>query len=164
MFDVVKDICLTIEYSYELPDNCGGFLERSNEPRVIFINANHPQFEQTFTIAHEVAHYLIHHNRPPRKHSFWYIDRQWRSARLDKASRTMRRMFSRIVNSEFEADLWAFCLLWELGDIETLKAHWHHHPKHRLWIFIACVTATYHALPKLPFLWLKILFHVEITP
>jgi hypothetical protein len=164
VFDIAKDLGLTVEYSRELPDNCAGLLEKSDEPRFIFVNANHPAFEQHFTIAHEIAHYLIHHNRPPRKYSNWFLDHQWRSTRLIQGSRFVRRMTSRTVNPELEADFWAICLFCKLGDIQTLKGYWHHHPERRFWICIALVSSAFNDLPHLPFLWLKILFRIDITP
>ena len=56
VYDIAKDFGLKVECVHDLPDNCGGFLEPSFEPRFIAVNARRPQSEQVVTIAHELGH------------------------------------------------------------------------------------------------------------
>ncbi len=55
---------LHIEYVNDLSDKVAGFLKPEPDPGYIVINANKPHCDQVFTIAHELAHYLVHEGRP----------------------------------------------------------------------------------------------------
>ncbi len=129
IFEVAKDLKLAVEYSHDLPASVHGFLHQSDEPRFILVNANDPEFEQRFTIAHEIGHYFIHHNRPPRTFFDSLLGREWQSRRLREVCQYLRHEFAAILNPEWQADLYATGLLIQLGDIQSLKAYLTYHPE-----------------------------------
>lgn len=122
---------LHIEYVAELPDNVCGFLEPGPDPRYVFINARKPHSDQAFTIAHELAHYVLHFDRPPRNIQPWYLNIQWKSERMSKFSQKINRSVRRGCGREFQADLWAFLLLWRIGAADDLIAIAEIYPKKR---------------------------------
>jgi hypothetical protein len=155
VFDIAKDLGLAIEYSADLPPSVNGSLDPSEEPRFILVNANQPDFEQRFTIAHEIAHYLMHHNRPRRRYPHWFTDRKWNFKPLREISQRTRRAKSMIFTREWEADRWAVGLLVQLGDMKTLRAYLNRHPEKTKWSVIITGTIALHALPRLPAIFLK---------
>ena len=44
----------------DLGEECSGMLVRDEESAVIGVNANHHEHRKRFTIAHEIAHYMLH--------------------------------------------------------------------------------------------------------
>lgn len=44
----------------DLGEDCSGMLVREGESAVIGVNANHHEHRKRFTIAHEIAHYMLH--------------------------------------------------------------------------------------------------------
>ena len=127
VFDMAKDLGLAIEYSHDLPLNVRGLLDQRQEPLFILVNANDPEFEQRFTIAHELGHYFIHHNRPRRKHLSFLLDREWESHHMREICRYTRAQLAEIFSVEWEADLWGLGLLIQIGDVRTLKQYLNEH-------------------------------------
>jgi hypothetical protein len=138
------------EYDCPVPGVCG-FLDPSPEPKYIFVNANLPKYEQDFTIAHELGHFLRHRRRLAKKFSFWFCERQWKSPNLQRLSALMRRGVPIICNQELEADIYAFCLLLYVGQAETIIQHLEHHPKRAGWFYALVVPVSFFvALVRLP--------------
>ena len=48
----------------EFPDEVSGALYRGRERSVIAVNAGHVATRQRFTIAHELGHFMLHHDSP----------------------------------------------------------------------------------------------------
>jgi regulator of sirC expression with transglutaminase-like and TPR domain len=143
VFDIARHLGLAIEYSADLPGQFYGQLEQRDEPRYILINSNQPEFEQHFTIAHELAHYVLHHNRPRRKISNWFLNRQWKIKRLDKACRVTKRFLPVMFHREWEADIWAMLLLLQISARDDLTKYIEHHPEKTGWFLIAAVISCY---------------------
>ena len=120
---------LQIEYRDDLPPDNAGFLDHNDEPQYIAVNSNLPHCEQAFTIAHELGHYVKHHNRPRRRYFPGVLDREYQSKRVAQvASHTHRFVYFKF-NKEWEADLYAFLLLINLGVAKDLTAYLERHPK-----------------------------------
>ena len=45
------------------PDDMSGAIGRDDKGYFIIVNKNHPEVRQRFTIAHEIAHYILHRNQ-----------------------------------------------------------------------------------------------------
>lgn len=63
IFDIVEKEGLEIQ-AMEMPpalENVAGFLEP--DKKMIYINVNDPPNRQTFTVAHELGHYILAHNK-----------------------------------------------------------------------------------------------------
>lgn len=158
VYDVAKDLCLAIKPVDDLPDGCAGFLEPGPEPTFIAINAKHSSDEQIFTIAHELGHYFLHPGHKTRFQSHWLTNLQWRSF-----GRKLRRTIPKVFSREDEADMWAMGLLMATGAITEL---WHHvksHPKQKKLFYLILVGFAITTRRQLPFLWLKVLFKIEVT-
>lgn len=51
---------LNVVYSAVLPDDVSGKIERKGDGYLVTVNARHPKRRQRFTLAHEIAHYVLH--------------------------------------------------------------------------------------------------------
>ena len=110
--------------------------------RRILINARKPRYEHTFTILHEIAHYVLHVLKKNLLPMPWYLKRRWESARLAKIVKLLRRyvrfIFSTGSSKEKQADLWAFMAFILVakcaGTSSELRAFIDHHPE-KSWIF-----------------------------
>jgi|CXWL01.1.fsa_nt_gi hypothetical protein len=155
LFDIAQYFGLDIEYSSDLPAGVHGCLEPGEDPRFILINPNQPAFEQQFTIAHELAHLVLHHNSRRQHHHHWILTRKWRWSLLARFCRGIRLSKVVIINRECQADIWALCLLIHLGDVSTLNIYLGRHPKKKIWYSLALLVCVYKAIPKLFQIWLK---------
>ena len=45
------------------PDNISGAIGKDDRGYFIIINSNHPEVRQRFTLAHEIAHYVLHRDQ-----------------------------------------------------------------------------------------------------
>jgi IrrE N-terminal-like domain len=131
---------LQIEYISDLPDNVSGFLQPGLNPRYIFVNANKPRCDQTLTIAHELAHYVIHFNRTAPNFIPWYLDYPWKSKDMIESSRETKEFLLQHFDLEWQADFWAFILLWQIGATDDLVAITELYPK-KNWMFWYSATA-----------------------
>lgn len=61
MFDILKKEGLTVEYTDSFATVLSGFLDAKK--KVIFVNKNNTLEQQKFTIAHELGHYMLGHQR-----------------------------------------------------------------------------------------------------
>lgn len=60
MFSLARELGLEV-YRCEFPDNISGCIEREEDSSyVIFTNEDHHINRRRFTVAHEIAHYLLH--------------------------------------------------------------------------------------------------------
>jgi hypothetical protein len=120
---------LKIEYRDDLPPSNAGFLDPRDEPQYIAVNSKLPNCEQTFTIAHELGHYVKHHNQPRHRYFPELLDREYQSKTFAfVASRTRRFIYFKF-NQEWEADLYAFLLLINIGAGRDLSAYVERHPQ-----------------------------------
>lgn len=147
LFDIAAHNGLQIEYATDLPATFQGCIPPGDDPRFILVNANQPIFEQRFTIAHEIAHYLLHHNRARRNYSNWYLRCRWNFWPLRLHQRCVRRWIFRHITEEFEADTWALSLLMHIGDKDTLEAYLKHHPEKIAYTTVLYFFAFVRALP-----------------
>jgi IrrE N-terminal-like domain len=140
---------LQIEYRDDLPANNAGYLDPHDEPQYIALNRNLPHCEQAFTIAHELGHYLRHHNQPRRRFFPGVLDREYQSERIaDLACRTRRTLYL-IFTKEWEADLYAFCLLFNIGAGDDLKAYLERHPEKMRMGIVAFAICFFKAIPRI---------------
>lgn len=59
---LAKALSLRVEYKV-LSDDISGMLEKKNEKWVVVVNSLHHKNRQRFTIAHEIAHFLLHRDK-----------------------------------------------------------------------------------------------------
>lgn len=58
---IAKSFGLEVYKNFEFPDTLSGLIKREDDDSFsCHINGNHPITRQRFTIAHELAHYLLH--------------------------------------------------------------------------------------------------------
>jgi hypothetical protein len=120
---------LKIEYRDDLPPSNAGFLDPCDEPQYIAVNSLLPNCEQAFTIAHELGHYVKHHNQPRHRHFPEVFDREYQSKKIAFVASRIRRFIYFKFNREWEADLYAFLLLINIGAAKDLSAYVERHPR-----------------------------------
>jgi hypothetical protein len=128
---------LQIEYRDDLPPDNAGFLPPDDEPQYIAVNSNLPHYEQKFTIAHELGHYL---NRHKRQHRIFFpalFDREYQSKLVSFLVSLIRRVVYLTFTEELEADIYAFFLLMVLGAFDDLEAYMKRHPIKTASVFFA---------------------------
>jgi len=80
---------------------------------LILINAHKPRCEHVYTLLHEIAHFLLHFKRQPKKRHPRFFDIHWKAERLANLCSLVRRylrfIFNKESGKEWEADLWAMC-------------------------------------------------------
>lgn len=107
---IAKSKNAKVQYE-QFDDGVSGALYRSDSIVVIGVNKNHPRNRQRFTLAHEVAHLLLHKEELFVDHHYVGVPS------TDAASATMRRLFrdtasSQAINpNEIEANRFAAALL-----------------------------------------------------
>ncbi len=119
---------LKVEY-VDLPDNVSAFLQPGPDPRYIFVSSRKTRSDNAFSIAHELGHYVMHHERPPRDIRPRYLKIQWTSKLMSKLSRLLSRWVRRKFDAEWEADLWAFLFLFYIGATDDVFAFIESYPK-----------------------------------
>jgi hypothetical protein len=139
---------LKIEYASNLSPKVAGLLVPIESPHTILVNANHSKSDHVFTILHEIGHYILHVERSHRVRLPWYLRRQWQSKRTIRFSRSLRRIQSRIMNPEMQADAWAFCALLQFGAIDDAKAICTRYPE-KTWMFLLAVAGSIYNRIKL---------------
>jgi hypothetical protein len=141
---------LQIEYRDDLPPDNAGFLDPSAEPQYIAINRNLPHCEQAFTIAHELGHYVNHHNRPPRRYFPAILDRQYKSKRIHYVVSHTSRFLHYKYGKEWQADLYAFVLLITIGAAKDLTEYLERHPAQWKWACLALLVIFVKGFPRMP--------------
>jgi hypothetical protein len=140
---------LQIEYRDDLPANNAGYLDPAEEPQYIAVNRNLPHCEHAFTVAHELGHYVLHVGRKPRNFLPGYLNFAWQSKPLAGSARTTERWLRRYFNQEWQADLYAFCLMFNLGEANDLKAFVERHPG-KMWLYFLATTICFvKAIPRI---------------
>jgi len=117
---------LRIKYVSDLPPTVHGFLDPSKASRTIVVNANKSKSDHVFTILHEIAHFILHFERSHRMRLPWYLTRKWKSERMIQFSKELMQVVLRKLNVEHQADIWAFCALFQIGatdDAQAIVAH-----------------------------------------
>jgi hypothetical protein len=147
IYDMPGYFGLKIEYRDDLPATNAGYLDPADEPQYIAINRNLPCCEQAFTIGHEICHFLKHHNVSRRNFNSRLLNSQWKSRRAKTYVRYLRYFTNKLLPIEFEADMYAVSLLFELGAVDDLKDYLQLHPE-KTWLALYVVT---HRLVRLPF-------------
>ena len=139
IFERLEYFGLTTEYADGLPANVCGCLDPHEDPRFIMINRNLPRSEQSFTIAHELAHYTLHHRRcrfPITTLCIMLLSRmskfQWAKQLANRLRRFVRAFF------EIEANLSAICILISCDAMDDLRDYLKHHPEKKLLFLFAC--------------------------
>jgi hypothetical protein len=140
---------LKIEYRDDLPDNNAGFLDPDDEPQYIAINRNLPHCEQAFTIAHELGHYVKHHNRPPLKYFPCILDRQYKSKRVNYVASHTNRFVHYKYGKEWQADLYALVFLITIGATKDLTEYLERHPHQRKWFFLSLLVIIVKDFPRI---------------
>src|ERR1700722_6232149 len=104
----LADHCqLAIEYVDDLPLEVPGYLDPSPIPRFIAIDRRLSRNEQVFTIAHEIAHFVLHHGKPRRNYYPFILERHPDNQFLAQVLALMRRYIKLHTHRDWEADLWA---------------------------------------------------------
>ncbi|HTQ51006.1 MAG TPA: ImmA/IrrE family metallo-endopeptidase [Candidatus Acidoferrales bacterium] len=132
---------LEIKYVNDLPDNVPGILQAGAESGHIIVNARKSRSDQAFTIAHELAHYVMHLDRPPLYLVPRYLDHPWKPKFMTDSTQETKDFLHRKFGPEFQADLWAFILLWQIRAFHDLIAIPKLYPrlKWMLWYSLAAV-------------------------
>ena len=61
IYGLCKRIGVPTERREDMPHSLSGFIYKKSEDELkIYYNGNHPETRQRFTVAHELAHYLLH--------------------------------------------------------------------------------------------------------
>jgi oligoendopeptidase F len=132
---------------YFPPDVHGKLLP--GEKRIL-INAHKPRYEHSFTLLHEIGHYVRHVLIPRRKYHPRILDINWKINFLAEfasyARRSIRFIYNKQSSKEREADLWAMCAFVHLskhfGCRAELTAFLERHPeKFGLYLLTASATA-----------------------
>lgn len=63
LLDLANDLGLEIYETNDLPNHQSGSLFHENGKFKIFVNAKHPLTRKRFTVAHEIAHYVLHKDK-----------------------------------------------------------------------------------------------------
>ena len=63
MVDIAKELNVKIYHTSGLKDGESGLIRKEGDAYVIYINKNHPMTRQRFTMAHEIAHFLLHKDK-----------------------------------------------------------------------------------------------------
>lgn len=58
--EIAQALGLDVVYSRVLPDDISGKIERAGPRYRVTVNARHTRQRQRFTLAHEIAHYVMH--------------------------------------------------------------------------------------------------------
>jgi hypothetical protein len=127
--DLAKQKGVSLNFVEGLPAKVPGFAQRDHDCRAIAIDANLPQHELIFTTLHEIAHFVLHLDKPYEPKFPCWIDRPYKSKFLAevfyKTKRTLRRRFG----WEWQADLWAFMAFPMVGTRDDLEAFFKDHPE-----------------------------------
>ncbi len=139
---------LSIEYRDDLPDGVCGFLDPHPDPRYIAVNARMPEFDQMFTVAHEIGHLILTGcPRWPR-----LLDKRWRYFPLDYWARFSRKILYGRIGQELLADMVALFLMAGCGHRTELLAVLERYPNKGPWFLFVVVTSLVRNLPKLPYI------------
>jgi hypothetical protein len=132
---------LEIKYVNDLPDNVPGILQAGPDLGYIIVNARKSRSDHAFTIVHELAHYVMHLDRPPLCLVPRYLDRPWESKVMIQYTQETKDFIHRKFGPEWQADLWAFILLWQIKAFDDLIALPRIYPRFKwmLWYSLAAV-------------------------
>ncbi len=138
----LKYFDLRVKYVH-LPEKVSGFLQPGSDPRFIFLNQDKPHSDHVFTVAHELGHYVMHLNRPPRNQMPAYLDHPWESALMREATQMTKSWAEPLLAPEGEADAWAFALLLRIGAVDDLLTILELYPKKFGIFFLICMISAY---------------------
>ncbi len=63
IINIANELGLKIYETNSLSDNQSGMIKKENGDFVIYVNATHLPTRKRFTIAHEIAHFLVHRDK-----------------------------------------------------------------------------------------------------
>jgi hypothetical protein len=132
---------LRIKYVSVLPHKICGFLDPAS--RTIIVNAKKSKSDHAFTIAHEIAHYVLHTQRLHRIKLPWYLKHQWKSPKMRRFSKLTARVYFRGFNVERQADMWAFATLLYFGAKDDIQVIFNQHPDKRSAFFLCAAACIY---------------------
>lgn len=67
---LAEDLGIKVYQTNDFVDAESGLIVKENGDYVIYINKAHPRTRKRFTIAHEIAHFMLHKNRLDEKKEF----------------------------------------------------------------------------------------------
>jgi len=140
---IAHHLRLRIKYANMIP-KVAGFLDPSKASRTIVINATKSKSDHVFTILHEIAHYILHYERSHRMRLPWYLTRQWNANPMARFSKATKRLVSRKLNPEWQADMWAMCALLHIGAADDFQAILTQYPE-KTGLACLCVAGTIYA-------------------
>jgi len=140
---------LQIKYSTDLSDDVPGFLKFDSEPPYIVLNANKPRTDHALTIGHEIAHYVMHENRPRKFGLPWFVNYPWKWKWASQVAAEAKAYLLEKFDREWEADVWAFVFLLTIGAYGDLMAVFKMYPEKR-WILFTAMVAMAYAYQKQP--------------
>jgi hypothetical protein len=132
---------LPVVYSTDLPDKVLGMLVPDGDSSTIVLNANRPALDHAFTIAHEIGHYIMHKDGKREFPLPLFLSRRWKWRPVRIIARKARAIMAEKVDKEWEADFWAFVMLWHIAAVPELKFVFECYPEKRmlLWLSIFAV-------------------------
>jgi hypothetical protein len=134
---------LRIKYVNDLPPNVSGFLDPSKASRTIVLNANKSKCDHVFTIFHEIAHYVLHFQRSHQMRLPWWLTRKWKSKPMIRFKKTTKLIAFRKFNEERQADLWAFCMLFQIGATDDILGIVDQYPEKTTIFWLSVVGSIY---------------------
>lgn len=124
---------LDIEYCDDLPDAVCGFLDPSPDPQYIRISTRHPQWQQRFTIAHELAHHDCMHDGKCRQTLPEFMHGEWKNAFVAEQIAWLKDSVTNVFTEEHEADLVACVLLAICGEHGVMRTVFENYPHKAMW-------------------------------
>jgi len=138
---------LQVEYSTELPDKVSGLIKINPDSACIVLNAHKPRCDHALTIGHEMAHYVMHQDGGRKLPLPWFLDYPWKAPFVREATQEVKTYYLKTFDCEWEANLWAFLLLWRIGAVEELLAITKMYPEMK-WMFWYSLVALMFSLQK----------------
>ncbi len=146
--DIVAYFDLQIEYVVDLPDNVAGILQPHLDPHFILVNNHKSPSDHVFTIAHELAHYILHVNRRPVNFLPAFLQTPWKSKPVAKFSSIIIRWARRKLGPEWQADAWAFLLLMRIGAVDDLLIITEIYPNKKTLFWLLSVVSIYNGIKQ----------------
>jgi hypothetical protein len=89
------------------------------------------------------ALYILHCIGPHQIRVPWYLTRHWEANPMIRFSKVTKRLVSRKLNLEWQADMWAICALLRIGATDDLQAVLTHYPEKTGLIWVSIIGSIY---------------------